>query len=222
MLLFYIYIAAFILGGCLLGASLFLGHHDGDTSDVSTDADHPGADFHGDADGGDHAGDHSSGEADAEAGGHGLEMADLWLPFLSVRFWVFFLCFFGLTGALLTLLGLTGKWAALLTATAAGVATGFTAAFLIQYLRKHEVGVAAGEEDMKGLEGKALLPLPPGGRGKIRLEVRGQIVDFVAVSEDTRLLEAGDRVVVIDFRDQQAVVVSAKQLVSPPENGGTV
>ena len=59
-----------------------------------------------------------------------------------------------------------------------------------------------------------LLPLAPGSKGKVRLEVRGQTVDLVAVSDEPDCIESGQRVVVIDIRDNQAVVVSAGTLVS--------
>ena len=40
MLLFYVYIASFVVGGALLAASLFLGGHDADSDlDVHADAD---------------------------------------------------------------------------------------------------------------------------------------------------------------------------------------
>ena len=203
MLLLYIYIAAFVLGACLLCASMFLGHHDADAgADVHVD----GADAHADADAHGHA------ETDHGGAGHGVSLSDFWLPFISVRFWIFFLCFFGLTGSLFSLFGLAGRWQTLLLALLVGVATGFAAAMIIQYLRKHEVGQATTEEDLKGLEGVVLLPLSPGGTGKVRLDVRGQTVDLVAVSDEQHPIETGRRVVVIDMRDNQAVVVSAGAL----------
>jgi len=214
MLLFYIYIAAFVLGGILLGASALLGHHDAD-SDLHVDAG-TDQDVHA---GGEEAEAHASTEGGGEAHG-GMELSDFWLPFVSVRFWVFFLCFFGLTGTAFTLLALAGKWVTLAAAVGAGTLTGFVAAFVIQRLKKGEVGRVVGEEDFKGLEGRVLLPLEPGGRGKVRVEVRGQIVDLIARSEHPQLLERGQRIVVIDFREGQAVVVSAGELGTTEENGG--
>jgi membrane protein implicated in regulation of membrane protease activity len=205
MLLFYVYIAAFVLGGILLGASMLLGHHDGH-ADGEADA-HASSDSDAGADA------HADGDAAAE---HGVELSDFWLPFVSVRFWVFFLCFFGLTGTVFTLLALAGKWLTLGAAVGTGVVTGFAAAFVIQRLKRHEVGVAVSEEDFKGLEGTVILPLAPGTKGKIRLEVRGQTVDLVVVSDAPTPLERGSKVVVIDFRDSLAVVVPAGELEAAP------
>jgi membrane protein implicated in regulation of membrane protease activity len=212
MLLVYVYIAAFVLGASLLCASMFLGHH---AAEVGADADLDHADVGGDTDVQVEADAHleADGHAEIEAG-HGVDLSDFWLPFVSLRFWIFFLCFFGLTGALFSLLGLAGKWTTLLLALAVGVLTGFAAAMIIQYLRKYEVGQAATEEDLKGQEAVVLLPLSPGGKGKVRLEVRGQTVDMVAVTDEPNPIETGRRVVVIDIRDNQAVVVSAGALVA--------
>src|SRR5512140_1858956 len=106
MLRLYIYIAAFILGACLLCASMFLGHHDADAgADLNVDSDADG-DAHAEADA----------HADADHADHGVTLSDFWLPFVSVRFWVFFLCFFGLTGSVFSLVGLAGKWQTLLLA----------------------------------------------------------------------------------------------------------
>jgi membrane protein implicated in regulation of membrane protease activity len=214
MLLFYIYIAAFVVGGILLAASLFLGHQDADSGDVHVDA--AEADAGADADAHVEADAHVDAHADL-AGGHGTELSDFWLPFVSVRFWVFFLCFFGLTGTIFSLLALAGKWMTLVAAVGMGAVTGFAAAFIIQRLKSVEVGKALDEEDFKGQEGTVMLPLSPGGQGKIRLEVGGNIVDLVARSEEQTPIERGRKVLVIDFKEGEAVVVGAQSYGSDLE-----
>lgn len=227
MLLLYIYIAAFVIGGVLLGASLFLGGHDADAdhdidaghdhdfdahadADVQVDADvDADADVHVDTD----ADTDADGDADVAADGTaGVSLSDFWIPFLSVRFWVFFLCFFGLTGIVLTLLALAGKWTALVLAVAMGAVTGFAAAFIIQRLKRAEVGLAVTEEEFKGKEATVLLPLEPGGRGKVRLEVRGQMVDLVARCDGEVTVDRGRKVLVIDMEGSVALVEPAPEL----------
>lgn len=207
-MLIVIYIVSLIVGSILLGASLLLGHHDVDS------APHEGLELD--------TANHVEFETDsADAGhdlsiGHGAESIttssgfhDFWLPFISIRFWVFFLCFFGLTGTLFTLLKLAQQWLSLFAAIGMGALIGFSATFFIQRLKKAEVGTAINELDYRGQEGIILLPLAPGGKGKIRLEMCGQLIDLVALNEEDKLLEAGQKVIVIDFRDNQAVVVRA-------------
>lgn len=235
MLLFYIYIAAFVIGGVLLGASLFLGGHDADSdldvdgdgdihvdvdadADVDVDADADvdvDADADADADA-DHDvdgdGAHDGAHDGDVAGTTGVSVSDFWLPFLSVRFWVFFLCFFGLTGLVLTLLALAGKWSTLVTSVLMGVFTGFAAAFVIQRLKKAEIGLTVSLEEYQGKEGVVLLPIEPKGKGKVRLEVRGQTVDLIAWVDGERAVERGRRVLVIDVKDNEALVEPAPEL----------
>lgn len=214
MLLLGIYIATFVLGGILLGASLFLGHHDGDAgADADADADvHADADADGDADT-DADGPHEAGEV-AHA-----ELSDFWIPFISVRFWIFFLCFFGLTGVVLTLLALAGRWGTLAAAVGVGFVSGFAAAFVIQKLKKAEVGSTVGLEDYKGKEGLVLLPIGPGDKGKIRMVIKDQTVDMVARTEEALSIERGRRVLVIEVVNNEAVVVPAPELESSSGNG---
>jgi membrane protein implicated in regulation of membrane protease activity len=206
MLLLYVYLVALVIGGVLLAASMFLGHHDGDT-DVHAEV-HVEADAHGDA------------HVEADGTDHGAAISDLWLPFVNVRFWVFFLCFFGLTGTVFTLLALAGKSATLAAAVMTGAVIGFAAAFVIQRLKRQEVGAGVTEEDFKGMEGVLLLPLPPGGKGKVRLEVKGQMVDVIARCDDPQEIAKGSRVMIIDFKNNEAVVVTAGEVESRGQNGG--
>jgi hypothetical protein len=99
-----IYLAALAFGGVLLIASLVGGHGHADH-----DAGH--------ADG--HDGDHDHG-ADADSAAH----AALVLPFLSLRFWIFGLTFFGLTGAILHGFGLAGPLATAIIASVMGLGMG--------------------------------------------------------------------------------------------------
>ncbi len=206
MLLLYVYIATFIVGGILLGASLFLGHGDSDAdadahADLDADAD-AHADLEAEADAG------ADAHADAHLeGGEGVELSDLWLPFTSVRFWVFFLCFFGLTGLLLTLLALAGKWATLLLSLGMGAVTGFIAAFIIQRLKRADVGTAVGTADYAGQEGTVLIPIEPGARGKIRLTIRQNMLDMLARCDEQVTIARGSRVLVIEVKENEAVVI---------------
>jgi membrane protein implicated in regulation of membrane protease activity len=226
MLLFYIYISSFVVGGALLAASLFLGGHEADgdldvhadldvdvdadvdvdiDADVDVDADidaHVDADVDADADVGDGALD----------GAHGVGFSDFWVPFLSVRFWVFFLCFFGLTGLVLTLLALASSGTTLGTALGMGVVTGFAAAFIIQRLKKAEVGLGVTLEDYQGKEGVVLLPIDPDGKGKVRIKLRGRTVDIVAHTDATEPVLKGRKVLVIEIHGNEALVEPAPEL----------
>jgi membrane protein implicated in regulation of membrane protease activity len=196
-----VYLAALAFGGVLLVASLVGGHDH---------ADH-------------HAGGHDQDQADAHAHAHDAGLAPhaaLVLPFLSLRFWIFGLAFFGLTGAVLHGLGLTSPLVAAVIATVVGIGFGYGAARLFQTLARETVGQVAPDGGHLGREGKLLLPVARGQRGKVRVTTGGVTVDLLAESDDDRALPAGTTVLVVAMRDTVAVVErSPAPSSSPPEQG---
>lgn len=195
----YIYLACLIIGGILLGGSLFLGmihadadaDHDADTGgDIDADADH-----------------------DGEAG-HDVDAAGIWLPFLSIRFWVFTFCFFGLCGTLLTMIG-TNSVVAAIVSVVIGLTCGTGAAYVIHRLgRMDATGDVATESEFLGASGVVLVSLKEGKRGKVRLTVRGQSVDLVARSSDGEDLPVNMKVLVVDYNDDMVSVIAAPEVTS--------
>ncbi|HEY7372018.1 MAG TPA: NfeD family protein [Polyangia bacterium] len=196
-----VYIAALAFGGILLVASLIGGHDH---------ADH-------------HAGGHDQGQGDAHGHGHDADLAPhaaLVLPFLSLRFWIFGLAFFGLTGAVLHGLGLTSPLVAAVIATVLGIGFGYGAARVFQALAAETVGQVAPDGGHVGREGKLLLPAARGQRGKVRVISGGVAVDLLAECDDERELPAGTTVLVVAMRGTVAVVErSPAPSDSPPEQG---
>lgn len=193
-MLIYVYLFAFGLGGVLLLGSIFLG-------DKDTDA--PGGDGGGD---GDAAGtqaqhfDHGVGE------GHG-SIAGLFTAFLSLRFWMFFLAFFGLTGLVLDGLDLVdGPVVALVAAVFMGLATGQVTVAVFRRLSHSETSTAASAADYVGRSGRVMVGFGAGDLGKVRLTLKGTTVDVLATTEDERPFAPGDEALVIAMNDTTAVV----------------
>ncbi|MCB9558058.1 MAG: DUF1449 family protein [Deltaproteobacteria bacterium] len=191
MVLLYVYLAAFVFGAILLGASLFLG---GEHSDVAAHVD-------------------VDADADAEADFDGDGFAEIWLPFASLRFWVYFLTFFGACGTTLSLLALAGRWTTLIASSSLGIVVGFSAALVIQKLKRNTIGTVTSTDNLRGYEGTVLLPFGAKTRGKVRVEVNDQAVDLVARTTDDEPdeLTQGTRVLVIDTagNGQELIVVRA-------------
>lgn len=180
-----IYLGCLIFGGGLLAVSvLFGGDHDAD-ADVDMDVD---ADVDADLD---HDVDHDlGGTADA-----------LWLPLLSLRFWIFFLAFFGLTGLLLDGLNLASTGLAGGVAAGMGLFAGYTVSRLIRALKQDSVSSAVEpERDYVGKSGTVLLDIEPGDPGQVRLEVKGSLVDLAAEPlADGGPLRRGAKVIVVAY-----------------------
>ncbi|MEC8422522.1 MAG: hypothetical protein VX000_02030, partial [Myxococcota bacterium] len=186
--------------GVLIAASIVLG---GD-SDADADAD---VDLDGDID------------ADFDADAEGvLELsptkdADLgnWLPFLSVRFWTFGLASFGLTGALLTVLGF-GDGMAVPVSGGLGVTIGWLAALAFRSLRRANVSADTALRDVGGAEGEVLLAIGPGKRGKVRALIGGRWVDLLAETGDETLLARNEKILVVSVTDGVAQVTRLRQI----------
>ncbi|MEM9072554.1 MAG: NfeD family protein [Myxococcota bacterium] len=188
-MLMMVYIGALVFGGVLLGSSILLGGHD----DADLDAD---GDLDVDAD------------ADVEVdksidfSGDGADV--LWI-FKSLRFWTFFLAFFGLTGVLLDGLGLVASQAVtLVLALAMGGGLGVLAAGVIRALSRDETSEAAGEADYIGKSAQVVVPIRKGGVGKVRVEVKGQQVDLLAEADEE--IGSADEVLVVEMDGTRARV----------------
>ncbi|MDC0717151.1 hypothetical protein [Nannocystis bainbridge] len=183
-MLIYLYLFAFGLGGVLLLGSIFIGDKDGGDSDAST-AEH----F-------DHGVDDS----------HGT-LAGLFTAFFSLRFWMFFLAFFGLTGLVLDGLDLVDSpTAALVAALGMGLLTGLGTVAVFRNLSHSETSTAASAADYIGRSGRVMVGFAAGDLGKVRLTLKGTTVDVLASTEEERGFVVGDEALVIAMNDTTAVV----------------
>lgn len=200
-----LYLAALIIGFGTIALQLAMGGE----SDADADADaHIDAELDGDADA-DADGDHA--HADHGHGDGGF------LPiFLSLRFWTFTLLAFGLSGSLIHYLDLANSGVALAIALALGLGAGLTASLTFRVLSKSEANSGATDRDAVGTVGKVLLPFGKGARGKIRIELKGQTVDFVATTDD-EAIEAGQMVMIEEMRETTAHVSRAPLEALPPK-----
>jgi membrane protein implicated in regulation of membrane protease activity len=192
-----VYLSALAFGGVLLIASLLGGHG--------------------------HA-DHDAGHADGHDGDHGADAdsaanAALVLPFLSLRFWIFGLTFFGLTGAILHGFGLAGPLATAVIASVMGLGMGYGAAQLFQTLSRQTVGQIAADGGHVGREGKLLLPTSRGQRGKMRVVVNGVATDLLTETDDEKPLPAGTTVMIVGMRGTVAVIERSPTANHPTEQG---
>jgi membrane protein implicated in regulation of membrane protease activity len=193
-----VYLGSFLFGGVLLGASIFGGHGDA----------HGDAGGHGDAHdpghGGDHQGQHDHDRAHAAAA----------VPFFSLRFWAFALAFFGLSGALLTVTGALGLVTPFL-AGGMGLGCGYLSARVLQSLARRPVGLLGSAESHLGREGRVLLPVQRGTRGKVRLSIGGMSTDLIAETDSEGALAPGDTALVVGMRGTVALVERSPAALPP-------
>jgi membrane protein implicated in regulation of membrane protease activity len=128
-----------------------------------------------------------------------------WTLFTSVRFWSFGLLAFGLVGTLLSAFGLAGGGVIAIVASVAGVSSGAFAAILIRRMMQRPASSHASSGEIVGKVGRILVAPGAGGLGKVRVEIKGSLVDYTAKTADD--LAEGD-VVVVEECDGKVAVVS--------------
>ncbi|MEO7096390.1 MAG: NfeD family protein, partial [Polyangiales bacterium] len=134
--------------------------------------------------------------------------AEMWSVFLSARFWTFLLLAFGLVGGLITFFRFAGPVATGIIAVVAGLASGLFAALVLRALRKSSASSSTTLSDAIGTVGRVLIPCAKGKVGKVRLQMKGQAVDVMAMTNDAEI-PAGETVVVDDVRGGMAHVSKA-------------
>jgi len=189
----YLYLISLVVGGGLLGVSIVLGGHD---------APH---DIH-------------AGEALAPAGHEaplgGAESYLYWL--VSLRFWTFFVAFFGLTGLVFDGLGLvSSQIATAVIATVTGSIAGGGAMLVLRKLTKDDTNSAVSTKDYVGRTGRVLVGFAAGGVGKIRLEVKGSSIDLLAMPEDDRSYSPNDEIIVVEMSGLHAKVAHVRPSIPP-------
>lgn len=177
-----LYLVAIGFGVTLLVASLVLGSKD-------TDA---------------------GGEAHGDPGAGGAMLA--WAPFMSLRFWVFFLAFGGGTGYALEQLG-RSQTMSMLAALGVGWIAGAVAVAVVSRLSKNSVSSAVAGSELVGTTGTLVLPIGPGQPGKVRVDVKGRAEDFVANGVDENLsLPTGTAVMVVSEGERGTLLVTKAEM----------
>jgi membrane protein implicated in regulation of membrane protease activity len=146
---------------------------------------------------------------DASAGHdtvHGGDHDAFWLIFASLRFWTFAFLAFGLVGTLTTLLHVATPTITLVAAIACGFASGAFAATVVRRLTTKSASSHAVPIEVVGKLGRVIVPLGT-APGKVRVEVKGTITDYVARAKET--ISEGETVIVEEFDGNEAIVSRA-------------
>ena len=128
-----------------------------------------------------------------------------YLPFLSIRFWIFGLTVFGLTGIVLVKMDQPTAIHASL-AIGMGLVVGWTAAQIFHSLKNTTVDSSADVDRLRGTDATVVLTVRPEGTGKVRLRVKEQDVEVTATTSHDSPLEIGDRVLIVESNQGQVVV----------------
>jgi membrane protein implicated in regulation of membrane protease activity len=202
-----IYLAALIFGLGMFAVQLFASSDAHDSGHAPLPG---GADLHVGAGDGSTVGQGLELHGQHGAGDHG-GWADL---FLSLRFYMFAAIGFGAVGAPVTWIGSSGSLLTLVVALATGIGIGCLAALGFRVLGRETLSSNGRAEELIGQVGRVLLACEKGKKGKVRLTVRGQIVDVVATTDEPRLAP-GSGIIVQEVYAQRVHVCAAPSELLP-------
>ncbi|MBD2109569.1 NfeD family protein [Nodosilinea sp. FACHB-13] len=136
-----------------------------------------------------------------------------WLPFLSLRFWTFALCFFGLTGLLINLVQPNlAVWLGTLIALLMGLFCGLVAALVLRSLGRQSVSSLIRPETLTGQIATVEIPFDTDSRGKVSLSIAGSTVSFFAITQEDREFRVGETVLVVGMEHNKLWVAAAEGL----------
>lgn len=138
--------------------------------------------------------------------------AGFWLPFFSLRFWIYFAGGFGLFGTFLTLTKAAMEPIALWLALGFGALIGTAVAMVMRWLKGQESDSMIREKDMLGVSGKMVVTPRNGQPGKVRISVKGETLDLLALSRKGTEVERGEEVVVIHVDDSRVTVARSEDI----------
>jgi membrane protein implicated in regulation of membrane protease activity len=148
-------------------------------------------------------------DADVEIGAE--PASSLAADLLSIRSLAFFLSFFGITGLVLGWLDVNGVLT-LLAAAALGVFALWLNHILMRFIRTSSVSTELSDRVLEGMPGRVVVPVAPGRRGKISLDVQGQIIYLIARPYRGGSFDVGTQVVVVEVDRGAALVASLEEL----------
>jgi len=126
---------------------------------------------------------------------------------LSTRSVIYALFTFGLVGGLLHVPGLVQPTTAFVIAIASGLATTVAIGYLFRSLDDAGASGAARLDEVIGRTGRVLVGCARGQRGKVRVQLKGHVVDVLATTDEEHIPE-GTEVVIVGVRDDVVHVAS--------------
>lgn len=157
---------------------------------------------------------HHGADGHDTGGDHDVDHDATFLTFFgSVRFWTFTLLAFGLVGSLLSWFGFAGAALTAVLATVFGIGSGVLAVTVIRRLTNRGASSHATNADVLGHIGRVIVPPNERGACKIRVEVKGSTVDYVARA--TEPIGEGDTVLVDEIEGDLLLVSRAPKELKP-------
>ncbi|MBM0740046.1 DUF1449 family protein [Phormidium sp. CLA17] len=139
-----------------------------------------------------------------------------WLAIMkSLKFWTFGICFFGLTGLVLSNLSVPLPAAVVaISSVMMGILCGGLVSGSLRALRHQQADSLVRSADLVGIAGTVEVPFNATSRGKVRLKIKGSILDVIAYTDEAKEFHSGEQVFVVGTDQNRLWVVSTDSLKS--------
>jgi membrane protein implicated in regulation of membrane protease activity len=84
--------------------------------------------------------------------------------------------------------------------------------FIFFWRRRQIVDSSIKPEDVVGIYGTVEIPFNAESKGKIRVNIKGSMVDLIAVTDEERMFNPGDRVFTIQMKGNKVWVVGEESI----------
>ncbi|MBF2079521.1 MAG: NfeD-like protein [Synechococcales cyanobacterium T60_A2020_003] len=122
----------------------------------------------------------------------------------SLKFWTFGICFFGLTGLVLSNLSTQLSIPIIaIIALVMGIVCGGLVSSILRVLREQHANSLIQSDDVIGLAGTVILPFDQDSRGKVQLNVKGSQVERIAYTDEQREFQPGDLILVVNVENDR-------------------
>ena len=80
--------------------------------------------------------------------------------------------------------------------------------FIYFWRRRQIVDSLIKAEDIVGLYGVVEIPFDADSKGKVRVNIKDSMIDLIAMTDECREFNSGDRVLIIQMKNNKVLVVS--------------
>ncbi len=102
-----------------------------------------------------------------------------------------------------------------LVSVGVGIALAVLLLILVQLKRRdQQVNSLVERNDLIGLTGTVQIPFDKNSKGKVRVNIQGNLIDFTAITESDDHFNIGETVLILQFKENKVVVISEKYLRS--------
>lgn len=94
-----------------------------------------------------------------------------------------------------------------------GLFIGALIVWLIYFWRRRQiVDSLMRPEDIVGVYGTVEIPFDANSKGKVRVDIKGSMVDLIAVTEENKTFNFGDRVFIIQMKENKVWVIAEESI----------